>query len=165
MLISISSITFVNNDIVVKASPGNGEDNSLNFNYLYNLTYNLSQVVNNAPLDHGMQKGREFGTTGEHFTKDNIIKPEMINIFGTGNVTIEQIENIEPIKEENNLTHYLETISQGITIHHNKENKSVKEFYITPRWNDSQNKKLLTYNFSYQGLKIIKRPDDLWLMK
>jgi hypothetical protein len=99
----------------------------------------------------------------------------------------EKMENIssrfldlEKNKYFDNLTTKLETLYQNLTINHSGNITYVDDFYIHPRWNTSSpylryycdlipfiniptyNKQLLTNNFSYFELSIVKRPKFKW---
>jgi len=172
LMLVTTTIVFVPEKMNVKADPVDEEDINLDYDFIYDLTYNLSRVVYIAPLDHGIEKGREFGTKGENYTRINIIEPKMIEIFGVDNVTTEKLGNIQSTYLQGNLTHKLETLSQGLTINQGGESDDLVDFFISPRWNHTfrenyrvfdENKynydeTLLTNNFSYEGLKIFKRP-------
>ena len=85
MLLCISSVLIVNEDVDVKATAGGGGgDNgnySLDYDYMwFNITENLSNVVYDAYEEGEIRKGRDFGTKGDNYTADNILKPEMIEM-------------------------------------------------------------------------------------
>jgi len=168
-------MTFIYKDTIVEANPGGEDDIGLDYSYIYNITEKLSDVIYDAPPDHGMQKGREFGTTGEHYAAKDIIKPEMISLGlynpGLDPPYLEQMENIiSKWINYDNLTTRLDTLLQGLTINESGTPTPVIDYYISPRWNQTilenvpltnydYDETLLTNNFTYTGLKIKRRPD------
>jgi len=57
----------------VKANPSSGEDLidiDLDLQFIYNVTQNLSTVIYDAYSDGELEKGRAFGTKGEHYAAD-----------------------------------------------------------------------------------------------
>jgi len=75
MLMTISTMTTIlyTNNIKVEASDGGGDDNNrigLDYDFMWNVTNNLSKVVYNAYSGNDIRKGRSFGTKGEQYTAD-----------------------------------------------------------------------------------------------
>jgi len=172
LIFSTISFVIIPEDMIVKAISGNGgEDTKLDNNFIYNITKKLSDVIFDAPLDHGIQKGRAFGTNGERWAADNILEDEMIEL-GLYNVTLEPIENISGIRIAESLLINLATPAQGklttkpdildyqLTIKNLTSNNTITpDCYISVRWNDSNHFSPsdtynLTHNFSYTGLVI-----------
>lgn len=96
-LLCMSSVIIFDDDVDVDATPGGGggEDNGdigLNFSYIKEITYLLSNVIKDAYEEGDLRKGRAFGTDGEIYAAENIIEYEM-NKIGLWNVTKEQMEN------------------------------------------------------------------------
>ena len=61
---------------------GDGEDNGigLDYDYMWDVIYNLSRVVHDAYDEGDIRKGRAFGTKGEHYTVEYILQPRMENL-------------------------------------------------------------------------------------
>ncbi len=80
-ILILSCIVLTNEKSIVEATPP--EDIELDYQYIYNITENLSNVIFNAYNEYNgedIAKGRAFGTKGEKYARDIIIKPEMINL-------------------------------------------------------------------------------------
>ena len=71
MLSSTSMLIAFNHQVVKATGGGEGEEIGLDFDYIYNITKDLSNITFVAPLDHGISKGRAFGTEGERYAKDS----------------------------------------------------------------------------------------------
>jgi PKD repeat protein len=174
LVMIVSTFVIAPNDLKVEASGGgSGGDIGIDFQYIYNITENLSNVIFDAPLDHGIRKGRAFGTEGERHAAENIISLEMENLNlhdPTSNPNLPYLEQIENINYPHkiilynnlNLTDKLEVLSKRLTIHENNNTYDV-ECFISPTWNNTNSsadrETLLTKNFSYTGLKI-RRPNE-----
>jgi hypothetical protein len=176
LMIISSSIVFIPNTIIVKADaepPANGEYNILNNTYIKSNTDLLSDIITSDEIDwkYKIPKGRAFGTEGERYAADNIIKPQMIDI-GLWDVTKDPIENITG-EDGGNYAHKLEITSLGLSINHSGTNTDVSEFFIAPRWNytgifttdiSTSEREILSHNFSYenQELLVVRRPKFPW---
>ena len=70
-MIFFSSIVIICEKNNVKSNPG-GDSNglSLDINFIINITQNLSSVIFDAYEEGELQKGRAFGTKGEHYAAD-----------------------------------------------------------------------------------------------
>jgi hypothetical protein len=185
VIMVIGALIFnVPDEMNVKASGESGEnnDNMLNCSYIRSIIENLSDVIFDAPPDYGTQKGREFGTTGERFAAETIVAYEMDRLgLWNPNLDPPYLENMEDIETTciaGNLTHKLETLSDGITVNHSGTPTELVDFYISPRWNETfreeygpfgkkclfdYDETLLTHNFSHNGLKVYRRPSFPWL--
>jgi hypothetical protein len=80
LLIYLTTIIIVPNDLVIKANPGDGGGFGINYQFIYNVTQNLSNVIYDAYDGSELHKGRAFGSKGEHFAADCIIEL-FIDIF------------------------------------------------------------------------------------
>jgi len=147
-----------------------GEDLDLDYSYIYNRTKDLSDIIKNAPLDHGMQKGRAFGTTGEHLAKTYI--EGWMDDLGL-NTTVEQMKSGHLFSENNSYDDgisKLEVYGKGMKINGTEE---LTDFYIAPRWTSDtilphyvdllrpwlgSERDKLTFNESYSDLILINRP-------
>jgi len=134
----ISSVVIINNNSKVEATLGEEDEGGvgLDYQFVYNVTKNLSWVIFDAYNETDLPKGRAFGSKGEHYAKDLIY--DYMNDIGLYNVTLEQIEDIPSIFDHYipsiNLTNKLETQSIKITIH-NETNTTLNDFHIQPTWN------------------------------
>jgi len=188
VLLYISSVAIINNDLIVKASSGSGEegDIGLNFTYVKYITGRLSDVIKDVYNETELAKGRYFGSKGEQYAAEKILAIEMESIGlwdPTDNTTLpylDQIENLEAKDYLNklfppylNLTSHIEILDRGLTIVNrtNPSNTTYEEVidcYISQFWNGSvlwnlsfyYDKHLLTYNFSFENLSIYKKPSE-----
>jgi len=131
-------------------------DSILDIPYIYSLTENLSNIIFTEYNESNgeLARGRWFGTKGEH--KAAQILFENMTKLGLY-TTLEQIKNIKNTLRPNlaELTYDIEIIDFGLKVN----NKSVEDFFIStiskgPKENPNQ----LNYNFSYEGLRVIKKP-------
>jgi len=142
MLVMSTIVVIIPNGLKVKAEGGGSGDNrevGLDFQYIWNITDNLSKVIFSYPSNM-IPKGRAFGTWGERWAADHIIQDEMIEI-GLWNVTLEQLENIPSGFDQHlptiNFTEKLEVLSKGITVYDevNGTNTTITDCHIRPMWN------------------------------
>jgi hypothetical protein len=89
LLILTSIVVIVNNELYVEATGGEGEgdiDNiGLDYNFLWNVSDNVSQAVYKAWEGDEITKGREFGSKGDIWTAD-LIRDYMTHDCGLENV-------------------------------------------------------------------------------
>ena len=154
LLICLSTILIIPSDLEVEASGGGGgegesEDIGLNFSYIEEITYDLSQVIFNAYDNNTeIRKGRYFGSKGEIFAAKEILQDEMIEmgLYNPCSGTepyLEKIENINAeaylIKNLGNLTDDLQPLSYGMSYTYYSEqnitNTTITDFHIEPKWN------------------------------
>ncbi|MCX6666606.1 MAG: hypothetical protein NT038_11210, partial [Euryarchaeota archaeon] len=146
----MTSIVIVPKNIEVKADPGGEGYNDIDTSLVYSVCQNLSNVIFDA-YDDELRKGREFGSKGELYASDFIYD----FFYDLG---------LNPVKEgiqsypNNEIDDKLDVLARGLKVDGNPV-----ECYISPRWNLSYlnpfyNKYLLTNNFSYSDLKILRRP-------
>lgn len=156
-LLYFSCITITNTNSTAKAS--SEEDYYLDTNYIYNITYNLSKIINTLYEEGEIAKGRAYGSEGEQYAAREIIKPQMINL-GLDNVTLEPITNItdEPANkvikwtgDSGNLTTHIDVHAMGLTFNHSG-NKTPVDCFITSI--DDQN--INRTNHTFYDQKIIK---------
>jgi len=158
-LLYFSCITMTNTDSTAKAS--SEEDYYLDTEYIYNITKDLSDIINNTFIypPGTLAKGRAYGSEGERFAAREIIKPQMINL-GLDNVTLEPItditdENAKKVIEgtgaSGNLTAHMDVHAMGLTLNHSG-NKTPVDCFITSIDNQSINRT----NYTFYDLKIIK---------
>lgn len=65
-----TSIVILHQDIEVKADSGGEGYNDIDTSMVYSVTENLSNVIFDAYEEDELQKGRAFGTKGEHYAAD-----------------------------------------------------------------------------------------------
>jgi len=105
MLVCLSSILIISDELEVEASGGGGEGCDggigLDYDYMWNITENLSYVIFNEkvyPRDKNIiRKGRGFGTDGDRWTALNLLKPNM-TMMGLENVKELLIGPIKKLK-------------------------------------------------------------------
>ena len=96
LLLSASVMVIVNNESDVEATGGGGEgengENSigLDFNYMWNVTDNLSRVVHDVYEGNEIRKGREFGSKGDLWTADYLYWEMEYNL-----TTLENVRKIQ----------------------------------------------------------------------
>jgi len=165
LLLSVISILIPKNHYV-KADSGEGGEGSIGLDYQYIRTVSeyLSQTIVNAYNDTELQKGRAFGSKGEHYAME-YINDSMNDDLNLWNVTI---EDLEPIEQNQEIGTKLEVLSKSVTIN----DTYTIDCYIGPRWNYSRlestfpnldqyakrvdyNRDNLTHNFSYQDFIIL----------
>jgi len=68
MLMIISAMTAViyTNDTGVKASGEGNNEVGLDYDFMWNVTENLSNIINTSYHGNVIRMGRAFGTNGEH---------------------------------------------------------------------------------------------------
>jgi hypothetical protein len=77
-LLYLSCITITDINIFVNAS--SGDDIYLDTQYIYDITYNLSDVINIVYNNTEIAKGRFFGSKGERYAAEEILQDEMIEL-------------------------------------------------------------------------------------
>lgn len=154
-----------NTDSIAKAS--SEEDYYLDTQYIYNITYNLSNIINDPTIypPGTLAKGRAFGSKGEHaaayYISDTMTD---LNLYDpNSNPPYPYLEKIENITDEKakkviekaglsgNLTAHMDVHAMGLTLNHSG-NKTPVDCFITSIDNQSIN---LT-NYTFYDLKIIK---------
>ena len=126
----------------------------LNYQYVKNVTYELSRKIFTAYDVGDIQKGRAFGTKGEHAAAYDI-KTWMNNLSYFDSVIQDPLNGGEAKK--------LEIISKELLVNDGSGYESV-ECFITPKWRENNTvwDKLLpppTCSFSYNDLTVEPRPD------
>jgi hypothetical protein len=149
----------------------------LDYDFIYNITYNLSRTIYDAPLDYGLAKGRYFASEGERFAANESIRSEMINLGlydPTPNKNLPYLDQIQNINEFNNwfkyivpfidldtnLKSHVKTLAKGLKFNSSNNTDNI-DCYFKYRINDSYripdyDMNLLTNNFSYTGVKLIR---------
>jgi len=152
---------------VMATNPGNSdnfiEDTS---DLIHSVTENLSNIVYTVYDSGEFNKGRMFGSKGEHWAASYI--ENLMNEIGLSNVHKEQITDVsdsDPLIEnirngDGALTAKLDILDLGCTLNVSGDVQNVG-CYISPRWNESihnesYDKELLTGNFSFNNLNIVK---------
>lgn len=114
------------------AQPPQPPYEGINMTYVRNITERLSNVIFNPavynqsdPTD--LKKGRAFGSKGEQFAAEWIIKFEMEKIFGADNVTKQPIL---ATPEHAALNSTIDILSFGLEINGTR----INDFHITPQW-------------------------------
>jgi len=168
-LIEVDNILITNNETYVprekevEGSTIHKIDRTLNFQFIKEVTENLSKVISEVDWGDGIPKGRAYGSKGEEYAKDNIIKPHMINL-GLYDLGISYEEQINTTIDEQKFDK-IDILSRGILIN-GTENIS-SECFISPRWNKSHNIfrlifglssnynfSELTYKFDHNNIEI-----------
>ncbi len=152
MLMCLSSVLIIPDDLNVKATTGggtNGKNVGLDYDYIYNTTEDLSYVIFDAYDPGEIKKGRCFGTKGEHYAAEQIIQPNMTTI-GLSNPYLEQINGdiIETIDDK------MEVLAVNLTIDNNGQ-VSYPEFYPLASALPERISNMLDYNYSFQNLKLL----------
>ena len=97
---------------------------------------NLSTVFFGSFIIETFDRGRAFGTQGEHIARDKI--KDWMEEIGLYNITLESIQNITTeysnLLSSVNLTEDIVIETFGITLH-NQTNTILSEFHIRPTWN------------------------------
>jgi len=88
LLITFSTIVIIPNDLVLiaEASPDE-EDVELDYQFIYNITENLSNVIFDAYEEGELRKGRAFGSKGELYAAKYI--EDVMNEIGLSNVQLD----------------------------------------------------------------------------
>jgi hypothetical protein len=79
VLTSCTMTLFLSNNSIVKANGGQQGGNVYPFDYIWAQAYNFSQVIREANYsqDHDIPRGREWATSGERYTIENILLRQM----------------------------------------------------------------------------------------
>jgi len=122
MLIIISAMTtilYIKNTTVKASGGGNHEGIPLDYDFMWNVTQNLSNVIYKAYSGNVIRKGRLFGTAGEDYTANYLYTDIMTNILHLENVKKIQLA---PIKDwAHYLWHYtskVDIVDYNLTINH-----------------------------------------------
>jgi len=164
-LLYFSSLAIINTTLVVEAEPD--EEILIDGLYIHNLTKKLSWTIFNAPLDHGIQKARYYGTEGEWYAAD-LLAREMEDNLSLYDPTEEYYIDLpyqEKLDVNKSYTNKLEILARKMVINNlTNDSSHTVDCFISPRWtlegagNGSYfqpfNKSKLTQNFSYSGLKL-----------
>ncbi len=165
IMMCLTAIVIVPVNNYVKADVGSGGNFELDNAFIHTVTENLSNVIYNVYNDSELHKGRAFGSKGEHWSADYL--ESVMQEIGLTNVEKERIQNIPedvtvlPARAgDRNLTVKLDVLQEGHIVN-NSGSKTQTDCYISPLWNNSKNdtsydKNLLTYNFSFGNLKVVK---------
>jgi len=186
MLLSISGMQLVFDDVNVIADTGGEEGEYLDYQLVYDVTEDLSKIVNDVyDVENGeLAKGRAFGSKGEHWAA-NYLNNTFNDILNITAYT-ERIENIPcPLFKDYsgglNLTDKIEIKEMSILLNGTDPIEGV----IRPRWNltirgegnipfknlppkNGPRDQLyhyydftrLTHNFSYENIEIIKASEN-----
>lgn len=92
LLMCLTAIVIVPHNNDVKADTGSGGNSELDAQFIHRITENLSNVIYNAYSDGELQKGRAFGSKGEHYAADYIYNE--MNQIGLSNLQKDRIGNI-----------------------------------------------------------------------
>jgi len=150
---SVNELKDINYD---EKQKNQNNDSVLDIPYIYSLTENLSNIIFTEYNESNgeLAKGRWFGTNGENKAAEILYE----NMTKLGLYTkIEQIKNIKSIVRPNlaELTYDIQINDFGLKVN----DKPIKDFYIsTTSKGPKENPNQLDYNFSFEGLKVIKKP-------
>lgn len=148
----------------------------LDYNYIFAITKELSQVIQTAYDPSDIKKGRAFGSDGENYAAEWIIKREM-NTLGLDYVGLEQIQQIDSLYDvdfRDYLNGKLEVSGRSLNISILEEPAySVDDFYISPKWeevfkfytnNSNYDYGQLNKNFIEEGVKVYHTiQDQIWI--
>ena len=174
----ITTILIIPNDSVEAESQGENEDIGLDFDYIYNVTENLSKIIFSYPPGD-LAKGRAFGSEGEHWAA-NYLVDEMDNLIlhdPTENQEKpyrDEIEQNKPpriFRRENPWIPKLTSKIKRNYLELNVNDTDITDFYITPAWGQKSTvlrtrffmfpfycMHRLTNNYSYTDLDVIHKP-------
>jgi hypothetical protein len=169
LLMCLSVIVIIPNDFKVEATSGSGNNSlGLDYDYIWNITENLSNVIYNVYEPNEIPRGRSFGSKGGYYTVNNITIPEM-NAIGLEDVHTEKIEHIadEPNK---NYTSIINMTDFSLNINNASDNPypfenpmSKKEMYVISTGGAAISFGSLTHNYSFENVKIIpNNMTDYW---
>jgi hypothetical protein len=144
--------------ITVNENPN--EQIPLDYDYIWNVTEWLSDVINTSYLPGELAKGRAFGTQGEWDSADQILY--WMNQLGL-NPTMEQITDIDSLY---NKKMYFDDLNDKLQINAReaKINDQSVDCYISPQWNNTllhpwgDRTELTHNNTPPPDLKIYHRP-------
>jgi PKD repeat protein len=177
LMMTLTSIVIEPDEENVKAytDPGN-KDIGLDYSYIFNITKDLSDIIKKYPPGM-LEKGRAFGTWGEHFAAEYLATNQMnenLSLYGPTDNTIspyyDELEKNRPFLFFRHYYFYKWITSKFIIV--DKElkvnNTVIDECYITPSWGHKskirllgfirpfyQMKKRLTNTYSYSDLKVV----------
>jgi hypothetical protein len=74
MLLLTATLVIISVDLKVEATSGEKDNRIINldYQYIYNISENLSNIIFNAYEPGDLEKGREFGSKGEHYAASYI---------------------------------------------------------------------------------------------
>jgi hypothetical protein len=178
-LLCLSCLVILNKNLVVEAA-SEEETIEIDYQFIYNITFDLSNVINEAYNKTDIPKGRGYGTKGEEYARDIILVPEMSNLdlFNPPSLDKPYLDEItNRWYRFKNIANGRENLTDKITIHEKRLtiNDTVNnttfevDCYIRPLTNgtrlgpefEKKNKEInenLTYNFTGKGLKIYTKP-------
>jgi len=159
VLLITSGIVFVFENTEVKAEQGGGGEGSgeiwLDFDYLWEQLYNISNVIYTAYNETDIRKGRFFGSKGGEYAADIIIDEEM-KAFGLENVHLEQIQHIN--EDYHNYTTMIDVVGYNLTVNNEtyeySNNIPKSEFFPMVSAREEESIKY-TYNTIFENSKII----------
>lgn len=145
----------------------------INVSYVHNIAQKLSNDTQ-WYLPNELFKGRAFGSKGERYAAEYILAHEMSYIRLYSHSLIQPYrERIGNISHPGDNTYELEVLKKSMTITNissNPPNTSNVDCFISPRWSREGgrlgielprlDKSLLTYNFTYTGLKVHHEPRE-----
>jgi hypothetical protein len=175
MLLMILSVLIIPSNLEVEATGGSGggenENFGLDYNYIWNITDNLSKIIYIYP-DGMIPRGRAFGSWGGNYAKD-YIKNRLVDL-DLEDVHTEQIKHINyangTAKINRNYTTIINVSDFQLTVNNNEypfpNPIPIKESFVMvsgfphKEWDKGGS---LTHNYSFTDAKI--KPQlitDLW---
>lgn len=136
LLLCIPSVSFIVSNNATADIPDHGAgDVKINGTYIYQIAYNLSRIIFQYPTGE-LPKGRSFGSFGEHYAANEIIKKEMMNnlkLYNPGLTPsyLQQIQNLNGSQKD--FASILEILAKNLTINHSGTPENV-DCFISPRW-------------------------------
>lgn len=176
LVLSLPIVIIFQNDTIVCADPPPQEP-QFDFNYIYNITYKLSDIIYSSYGPNELAQGRFFATPGERdaavYLADEM---EKIGLYDPTNESTpnkpyrEKITNLtigsgylfnKTFFNTDNLTTKLEILNRSLTLKNLTTGNitAIEECYISPRWNLTRifpypDKNTLTYCFNETDIHI-----------
>jgi hypothetical protein len=146
------------------------ETTGFDYDYIKNVTYNLSQIVKDSYGENELHKGRAFGTKGEIYACNELIIPWMedIGLFKPGTDYKEQIKADNPLFNLDYLytiDNKLEVEDMWINFYNQSSSEviSLEDFFISPQWGlqwNCEENEIYTGEFTYENITIEMLPSD-----
>lgn len=193
MLLLTATLVIISVDLKVEATSGEKDNRIINldYQYIYNISENLSNIIFNAYEPGDLEKGREFGSKGEHYAASYIAdNMSFLRLYNPGldPPYLEKIQSIntsymKDAPRRDDIRSKLEIQKQNITIHNQTSNTTQNiECHIRPAWEltgltagtkwswpllsiiyNTDDTSALTQNFSCNNLKLYHEDDAVWL--
>jgi len=174
LLMCLTSIVIIHSDLEVEATIGGGEgilenETGLDYDFMWSVVKNLSDVVYTAYNEGEIRKGRDFGSKGEFWTADYLWRE--LNNLSLNDVHYEPLTNITN-KEDWHYNYNIKALDFELTINGNNypypHTISTSEIFaaasalpevisLIPPFKYTMN-----YNQSFGNIKIIPKNLSQW---